>query len=279
MKHKYLAAAAVVIITFLTTCKKDNDENVVGAPAASSSVYPLIVGYEWKYYRELHFIDDSTLNDTLLVSLYTIMRNDRTQMLPDSSTAFAFEFSDSTSSGVGLTGTQFYNNSTGGLYHHGYVYGSSGGVVLMPQPQYTYRIGNMESSSIRDLISMIKNGNPSRSDSIIMYNPHKLSIKYPMAMNDEWNFITTPWTINRKYIGDETVSTPFGNFLCKKIEWFYDTNNDSVWDDVHIWQYISPTKGLLKEIFNAEAVYTDINGDTLSSGTLTDESIAISINF
>jgi hypothetical protein len=191
------------------------------------------------------------------------MRNDRTQTLPDNSTAFAFEFSDSTSNGVGLTGTQFYNTTSTGLYHYGYVYGSSGGVVLMPQPQYHYRIGNLESNSLADLISMIKNGSPERVDSIIIYSPYKLVIKYPMVINDEWTYITSPWLINRKYLGDETVYTTFGNFSCKKIEWLYDMDNDSTWDDVHIWQYISPTKGLLKEIFNAEVLWTDINGDTL----------------
>jgi hypothetical protein len=279
MKSCLKIIAAVVIMVSFTTCKKDSDENVVGAPLTVAGIYPLVVGNEWTYYKEMHLLDDTTLIDSIFYQGYCIKHIDRVETLPNNAMAFACEYRDSTATSESYTGTQFYNTTSTGLYEEGYYFGSSGGVYLMPQPQIRYSIAGMEFNSLFELLSTVKNGSPVRADSTVVNNPHKLLIKHPLSLNDEWTYTTTPWLLKRKYVGDETVHTAFGSFICKKIEWLYDLDNDGTWDDIHVYEYISQTRGLLKEIVTGHVTFSDISGNPIATGFLTDEAVAISINF
>lgn len=59
--------------------------------------------------------------------------------------------------------------------------------------------------------------------------------------------------------------------------WFYDIDGDGNLDSTHMTEYISPTKGLLKEVLDVEIVTYDNNGNVIGMGK--DESIAVNINF
>lgn len=279
MKPTQIIIASSALILFFSACKKDKDENVVGAPLIVSGIYPLAVGNEWKYYREFNFIDDSTLTDSLIASDYVKMRVDRNETLTNGDVTFAIEYEDSTNATITNTGTSFYYINSTGLYNPAYIFGSGFQVYLSQPAPILFKVGEMEFHSPADMFNTLTNGTTRAIDSIIFDTPPRWTIKNPLVLNELWTYITYPWLIKKKYVGDETISTAFGNVSCKKIEWLYDLNNDGTWDDIHVWQYISPTKGMLKETFNAWGVWTYSNGDTLGIGTFVDESIAISINF
>lgn len=279
MKNTRLIAAATIIIVLFATCKKDNDIVSGGTPAAGNGIYPLVIGHSWKYYREFHFIDDSTLTDSLMAFDYIIKRVDRNEMLTNGDLTFAIEYEDSTNATITNVGTGFYYINSTGLYNPAYIYGTNSQVYLSQPAPILYRVGEMEFHSLADLFNTLTNGMTRATDSIIFDTPPRWTIKNPLVLNELWTYITYPWLIKKKYIGDETVHTTFGNFSCRKIEWLYDINNDGTWDDIHVWQYISPTKGMLKETFSVAGIWTYSNGDTLGIGTFKDESIAISVNF
>jgi hypothetical protein len=266
---------AAILLLFTTACEKEDDYGT-GAlpPPPNTSIYPLVVGHKWTYYKEM------SMEDSLIYQGYCIQSIDSMYTLPNSSSTFAIGYKDSTAASMYFTGTQFYNATSTGLYHYGTVYGATGGVYLLPEPRRYYSAGNMRFNSLEELFRILKTGRcPVRADSIVIYTPPKLVMKNPLVLNDEWIYTTQAFLIKRKYVGDEVVHTAFGNFTCRKLVWFYDIDGDGNLDNTQMTEYISPTKGLLKEVFDVEIVTYDNNGNVIGIGMGRDESIAVSINF
>src|SRR5262249_52904070 len=121
----------LILLFLIAACKKDDNKPCTAgaAPLSNTAVYPLIVGNKWLYYKEMYF------DDSLIHQGYCTKFISHVQTLPDSSITFAMDFRDSTAANNFYTGTQFFNAGSTGLYHYGYIFGSTGGVYLMQEPQ------------------------------------------------------------------------------------------------------------------------------------------------
>jgi|GEM_PF-2203892 len=286
MKH-YLFLFAFLVVMFLS-CKKEKDQilqdNNVPAPSPSqpptpsNAFYPLTIGHQWKYETTVdlylpapyvHFTDYST---------YTLT-NDTAFGAYDSLLVQAGR--DSSDDGGIYLSRNYYMMNDSGLFNCGYIMGSNTRVFLRNKNECKFQFRGMQFNSRQELSAVLSAGNSMTADSLIIESPPRQTLKKPLVLNEVWDYAdySSPFYIGKKYTGNETVVTNFGSFSCKKIQWIYDFNNDSIPDpDISITQYISPVKGLLKET----KYYYDISF-TDSTGTYTGDweeiSIATAVNF
>jgi hypothetical protein len=283
---KYNLFIPILFFVMLISCKKEQDkqdDTVIPPPAAqppvsSNAFYPLVIGHQWSY---------MTTVDLYLPNPYVHFTDYSTYTLT-SDTAFGTYDSllvqvakDSTDDGGLYQYRNYYMMNDSGLFNCGYLMGSNPRVFLRNKNEGTFEIGGMKFNSRQELSAFFSTGNSVMADSLIIESPACPTLKKPLVLNEVWAYrdYSNPFYIGKKYTGNENVVTNFGSFSCKKIQFIYDLNTDSIPDpDINITQYISPTKGLLKETkYYYNVTFTDSTGTY--TGNWEELSIATAINF
>ena len=119
-----------------------------------------------------------------------------------------------------------------------------------------------------------------QNDSLVLYVPPYLNLKYPLTFSLQWNYYNIGLLIDKRVNGMVNIEVPAGTFRCYEIQWLFDIDRNGEWDDDFIrYDYISSC-GLIKriKIFYFESVV--VQSDTLISvpDTLTVEYVLTDYN-
>ncbi len=253
----------IFAIILITSCDKD----LIG-PRGTGFIYPLKVGNQWEYDRTFstfNFRPDTLNNpDTLninqiidtTITFSVIIKIIEKAPTPDSINIFLFQ-GKLKENNITLFYNSNYANLDSGLYF--YAYHSSGFVMPKASPNNKILFKGRYFNNIREITSYIANAVPKNYifiDSSIYENPPLQSLKYPLKIGSQWTYIDSGNTghIDKKILNYETVKVPAGSFNCFKIQWLFDINQDSVWDDDIIFYDYVCAKGLIKR----SILYKDI---------------------
>lgn len=266
----------LISIVCLFACKKSKDGVVETLHSGNSSmIYPVALGNEWRYITSVSF---NSVAFSYSFNDYSINRFDSITNFSTGDSVYALVCYDSSNTGI-FHYTSFYKVQYNGLFF--YAYYDAGSRVFLRQPGI--RNGN-------ELFAPYRTGLTGRSfeknsliDSLII-EPTPLSvIQYPRVIDQIWTYSDyhNPFYIGKVYKGDEVVITSAGTYNCGKFELLFDFNEDHIMDsNIHITQYISPSKGLIKETENITgSTYIDSLGNPVDTGTYIQTSILTSINF
>lgn len=248
----------IFAIILITSCDKDP----IG-PKGTGFIYPLKVGNQWEYDRTFstfNFRPDSSNNNPYIDTTITssvIIKIIKKEPAPDSINIFVFQ-GILKENNIWLYYNSNYANLDSGLYF--YANGGAGFVIPKATPSSRIIFKGRYFNNIREITSYITNAIPKNyilTDSSIYENPPPLqSLKYPLKIGSQWTFRYSgnPWNIDKKNLNYERVKVPAGSFTCLKIQWLFDINQDSTWDDdIIFYDYVSE-KGLIKR----SILYKDI---------------------
>ncbi len=261
----------IAFVILMISCKKDDHSSNTtqgnGNNANNSSlIYPVALGNRWEYVSTISFVSPSmNFNETD----YSIYSFDSITNFPNTDSVFALNCIDSTDNNAIFKYTVFYKLQPNGLFECGYLSGANPRVFLKTFNRNKYKVSGRVFNSLKELKLMIKGSNTSFTDSLIIEPVPLQTIQYPLIQNVIWTYndYSNNFYIGKVYRGNTSVLTNVGAFNCWIIDLIYDMNQDSIPDsDIHITQFISPSKGLIKETQNIIAIGIDSLGNPLDTG-------------
>jgi hypothetical protein len=193
--------------------------------------------------------------------------------LLDSTLTFQFN-ETAVEEGTTYLSETFYSNRADGFYMHGY---KSAGTMCLPKSNVANKIlfKGYAFNNIREITDFLVQSIPLHKvsiDSLIIEQPPIKILDYPLKVGARWSYRLEhdPWRIDREVLATETVQVPAGKFVCYKIRFHYDFDNDGEWDEnVVLTDYIS-SQGLVKRVGEYKDLeQTDETGaiiDTFESG-------------
>jgi hypothetical protein len=240
----------------MSACKKDNSENTgngTGSQQIQLTSYPLTIGNSWEYYTESH-VADST-GAIWLSDYYTNYWNALSDTIINGIVCTKISQLDSNYDGSTHLAYTYYANRSDGFY--GIAVQNNGGMFYL-------KTNEILKLTQFDLLGSFGNKTFSNDTAFLPATSLKL-LKFPSNTNDIWlsheynNPI--PDIIKRKYICDTTISTSAGTFNCKKLQMFWDIDNNNLPDSGYseIYQYFS-TKGLIQEEWNEALIFGGSSG-------------------
>lgn len=262
------------------TC--DRDKNPV-SPDQEKFVYPIKIGNQWEYKRKSfsnnfrpnveNFSQDTTVSSV-------VIKITKEHILEDSTKTFVF-YETLNENGHEMTDESYYANSKDGLYFYGY----KNAGTLIPKMSQTNKIhfNGYYFKTVEQIADFVIKVCPNyfvNADTVIYENPPLLVLAYPIQMNKVWVYRKPgqPWHISKKIIGNQVVDVPAGKFSCLKIQWLYDMDNNSKWDEnIIFFDYICD-KGLVKrDMYFKDIVSTNEMGDELGTFDSTYESVLLKV--
>jgi len=249
------------LVLLITSCKKDTNPII---PNSDTFLYPLEVGNKWEYdrhfatfnYRKKDSIDYPRYDDSIHYYSKIVVEVVGKKTILDSIKASIIQSFETSSSMRSFWSEQYYCNQDNGLFLHGHRFNIGGGNGL-PKLINSEKIifKGKEFNSIDEIIQSLDFILPKAysicSDSIIYNNPPLMVLAYPIINSGEWIFRQSnePFAINKRVLGKENITLLSRVFLCHKIEWLYDLNNDNKWDeDISVVDFYAD-EGLIKRTF------------------------------
>ncbi len=244
----------LLIFTTILITSCDKNENPIGPNGTDGFIYPLKVGNQWEYNRTFstfNFRPDTLKNNQFIDTTITssvIMKIIKKETLNNSINTFVFQETLKENNKTFIDDS-YYANRDSGLYFYAY----RGPGFVIPKSSHSNKIlfKGRYFNNIREITSYITKAIPQDYiliDSLIYEIPPLQSLKYPIKIGSQWTYTYPgkPWHIDKKILNYEKVKVPAGSFNCFKIQWLYDMNHDSVWDnDIIFYDYVCE-KGLIK---------------------------------
>ncbi len=268
MKRKsFLITISLLSMLFLFSGCDDN-------PPAGLR-YPLAVGNTWEYTHKwdtFYYADStaSTYDDTTTMLFNIQVAVTDTASLGGTSGLYrmATTAPDSLNS---YEGVQYYGQNEDGLYS----YGHEGSALLsMPKSLPTREIQGgiyfkgMHFNSAGELLDLLQQELPTcytaLSDSIILEEPPVKVLRYPLETGVTWTYRTigNPWKIDKHVEGEEQITVPAGEFVCYKIKWLYDFDDNGEWDsDIFAEDYIGQEGLVQRQITFLGVIRMNENGE------------------
>lgn len=215
--------------------------------------YPLEKGTVWEYENKIEFTNfrpttpGQTYNDSVHFSTGRVESLDK----------FVFDNGVETYSlkSYEAMGTRlhpsytFYIKTPEALYLYGY----SGGSLLAPKTNASAKLifhGNTF-YTFQSLIDFIEQKVRNYSDSVYVETPPPIVYQYPLQVGSKWTFrdYGKPFLIKKEVIDTEIIRTPAGNFKAYAIRWYYDMDENGIYDpDIIVTEYLHEV-GLVKRVF------------------------------
>ncbi|MCD6250225.1 MAG: hypothetical protein J7J98_07855 [candidate division Zixibacteria bacterium] len=232
----------------------------------SSITYPVEVGNRWEYRRELTAL--STVSGYFLLEV--VGTDTGWQVNP----VYVFEETWFDLDQVTLNNsTTWYHVTNDGLYLVGYD-GPGNIIPASLSTSYRYRFGGREFESVSELLGQVEGTGVALSPrELIVEDPPKLGLEYPISIGAEWVFREDdPWRIEKQIHDFEIISVPAGNFGCFVVSWLEDTNNDGSFNDNLVFlDYIAEEGLVRRSILMANVLVVDEHGNELGFIDITDE--------
>ena len=180
-------------------------------------------------------------------------------------------------------GYNYRNNTSDGMYTYASQFGTNGPPKVALRKGTYLLFKGMKFSSIGELldwvhsrIDMTKNVNRLvLSDSINYENPLVRDLAYPLEVGRRWVHRATsggdPWKMEKEVVSIEWVTTPAITADCFKIRWYWDIDDDGVWDtDIVAYDYLAAI-GVFKRQYEFSGIVVISYGfDSLGTCDLTD---------
>ncbi len=239
-------------LSLLLQCDKDKNPIESGL---TSYFYPTAVGNQWEYDRSFsifNFRPDSgnvSNPEDTIYSISTMQITNKTVLL-DSITAYCF-LETITENGITLSDESYYDNRENGFYLVAYHNAQASTMIPKINPERILSFKGYHFNNIKELklffTKPVLQVCPT-ADSLIYENPPLLCLQYPVEIDSQWTYRESgnPWRIDKKVISKEEIEVPAGRFLCYKIQWLYNMDHDSEWDeDIIFYDWICE-KGLIR---------------------------------
>lgn len=255
----------------------------------STFVFPLAVGNTWQYSRMFyaHNFDPDSLAylgfDTVVGNKTTEIERIDTLLGSQETYVFHTVWTESGSSGDGYS---YRNNTSDGLYIYAYQFGGGVGPPKVALREGTYLLfKGMRFSSISELLDWVHSrmditmnvGRLVVSDSIRYENPPVRDLAYPLEVGQRWVYRDStadgdPWKMGKEVVGIENVTTPAITADCFKIRWYWDLDDNGLWDpDIVAYDYLAAIGVLKRQYELIGLVITDYSSpDSLGTLDVTD---------
>ena len=244
MKKLSISICLLILISFFA-CEDKNDPE----PFTIDS-YPMQVGNEWSYTREL-IIDqyDGSQYDTTLFFENSVWIEKDT-VLQDTLDVKIFKSRQDNNS---FTSDQFMQMENEGLKNYAY---RNAGPIVFPKSR----------NVVTKIFYPFSSGRFIPFDEIIFEDPPTLNIKYPLQSNSEWTYVypteTFDYQIDKKVMGSEDLSLNGKVYKCFKVKWTFI--NSIGLDHTEIIDWIA-AEGLIKRTNVSDSAHlTDETGATLA---------------
>ena len=232
----------------------------------SSITYPVEIGKRWEYRRE--FTALSTEHGYFLMEVVGTDTGWQVGLVYEFEETW-FDLDQVTLS----NSTTWYHVANDGLYLAGYD-GAGNIIPAATAVSHRFRFGGREFASVSELLGMVEGTGTALSPrEIIVENPPKLGLEYPIAIGAEWTFRENePWHIEKQIHDFEIISVPAGEFGCFVVRWLEDTDNDGSFNDNLVFFDYIAEEGLIKRsILMANVLVIDEHGNELGFIDITDE--------
>jgi hypothetical protein len=270
MKTTIYLLAAAALLCFFPRCTLTDYGDLEGGNFA----YPLRIGNSWVYKGEmLNFNYRTYVNgelvpeereDTLTIFTSRVEITGR-ETIPNALQAFVLE-ETYTEPPTTMTSYNYYNNTNRGLTFFAYrnVFGNPH-IPKLPADgngiSSLSRISHMPDFPI-DL--MMNLSTPTAGDDeLILEKPPILSLPKNLEEDTQWTYRHpgSPWRIDKRVLGKETIELPFGSHECYKIQWLFDIDNSGTWDDnIIFYDYIGNEGLLVRDIIFLNNISYDPTG-------------------
>jgi len=216
--------------------------------------YPLSVGNIWQYEQEGKYINirpDSLIGHLpgTILKNSTIVSIPRRQTLLGTIETYVIREEFFWGGSLELSGEHYYDNQSDGFYLHAY----KGLITILPKNSpLSLGFKNKAYQGINEILMEFdiswRYPTNSAADSIIMEIPPLMILPYPLEIGQSWIYReeANQLKIVKKVVTSETINISAGQFTVKVVQWFYDLNNNGIWDeDIIILDYYSSI-GLVK---------------------------------
>lgn len=264
------------VLTFLISAACENEDE----PTLATFQFPTEIGNSWKYAYQMssnnwepagagagYGINMFDTGTTEIVSLDT---------LNDGTIYYRFE-TEWISRDNPNPSIRHLGNNDNGMYLYGYsnIYRTGPPKVNANENGYLifkgqkYRNYNELYSIIIQSVKGISVARVTGNGLTIEERPIK-ELTYPLLVGKQWVYrdvnLNDAWDMDKKILKIENVTVPAGKFICFRIEWFWDIDDDGVWDtDITGYDYLAPI-GYLKRQFDwTGIIQTDELGDTIGT--------------
>jgi len=251
-------------------------------PSLGSFQFPIEIGNSWKYSYQTSIynwqsdslgseygIIDVDTGTTEIVSVDTLF---------DNTIYYTFE-TEWASRDDTRPLLEYIGNSDSGMYFYGYSghyrsgppkvnadVNDNGYLIFKGQKYKNY---NKLRSTIIQSAKKFSANKVTKNNMITESYPVK-ELAYPLVVGKQWVYrdveLGDAWDMDRKILNIENVIVPAGKFKCFKIKWFWDIDDDGIWDtEITGYDYLAPI-GYLKREFNFIGIIrTNETGDTLGT--------------
>jgi hypothetical protein len=269
----------IILSTILISCEYSSESDNDPEPGFQ---YPVEIGNKWTYHHtweNFNFRPDSLSDRRPDMEFTYYIEVIKDTVLRDNNECFIFEQTELYYSDIVHN---YYNNKDDGFYQiaHG-----SGGSMAFPKNRNNLDVGFADKlfKNQQGLVKYIVNiiGElPDYRDSIYYYDKPRPILKYPMVENIEWVLTDEMFSIWKKIVGKEHVTTTAGTFNCYKILWIYGENDWFNPADLEIYEYVCE-KGLIKRTisFKNIAITSAESPEPIGYYDSSDEYILTDINF
>jgi hypothetical protein len=257
-----ISFATLAVFYFGLTCT----EITPTKPVPDDFVYPMNVGNVWNYSginRGFNVRPDSLASDFE----FTFIEHSNIEIISDTAlmdSIDVFDFAEIFVQEHRETDTfyseSYFTNHEDGLYYYGRT-GSNSEVIpykINPGKMF-FQFNGKKFDNLNEIFSFLGHSiSPIglNGDSISYILPPRKSLHYPLSEGVRWLVydVSGLFTINKEVVGITYIDVPAGRFLCYKVRWLWDMDEDGGLDsELEYYDYIS-TVGLVKRTMIARDV-------------------------
>ena len=257
MKNSFVVTCIVVII-IIGGCIFGND-NEKEELDSETSTFPLTLGNRWEYSAEVITYNMSESTDTVTTdtTYYSSIQVVSKEIEIDSGTTEFVIHEQRTEQNQQIDINTYYHEKPDGLYL--VAYDNASMLTLKQSSKESIYYKGRHFNSISEITSWIMNALPTAKiadDSLFYENPQPKSLQYPLEVGARWVYRQkdNPWRIDKKIVGTENAIVPAGTFMCYKIEWLCDIDEDNEWDeDIVLCDYICSI-GLIQRVITMKGM-------------------------
>ncbi|MFQ3597644.1 MAG: hypothetical protein SNJ55_06455 [Chloroherpetonaceae bacterium] len=230
------------------------------------SEYPLSVGNRWEYERVFRSENFRPINDTSTYGGFTYASPITVEILKKTRLRDGQEVLEFRSTQGFVIGYSYINQTGEGLFT--YAHGASPSDIPRNAP-IRFSLKGITLASVEELLSMMKGevqAIANRGDDTLFYeNPPVKSFHFPYQKNFKWAMReSSPFRIEKEYVGNESVSTPLGIQNCVKTKWYWDINGDGIYDlDIEGYDYLNQNGLIKREFFIKDVLVQNSTTDSI----------------
>jgi hypothetical protein len=182
-----------------------------------------------------------------------------------------------------LVAYQFYSLGQPALYLHGYRSGAAGSLPKTSgRTSPIFLNGKVFSDQRRCVEALVGLMSLAPLDSIVREIPPKEVLRFPLSTGTRWTFrqIGAPFRIDKQVMAQTAIAVGGASYDCAVVQYFYDIDNNGVWDtNISVVDLVS-AKGLLKRTIDVKdlvATSSASPADTVAVFDIREEYVATAV--